>query len=171
MSKLLIVSDIHIYDYPQRNPREKGRLLQSRIVAQNIIDAGKREGADTIVIAGDVVEKAVNRPYIESEVKLFLDTVMSSFKDGYIIWGNHDQDNKSNNQDFTDSSLAVMLPSNLYYAHEKIINIEGIKIGFCNWEPVFDLSWIPDKVDILITHATINYSNDGGIKSQKLDEI
>ena len=170
MSKLLIVSDIHIYDYPQRNPREKGRLLQSRIVAQNIIDAGKREGADTIVIAGDVVEKAVNRPYIESEVKLFLDTVMSSFKDGYIIWGNHDQDNKSNNQDFTDSSLAVMLPSNLYYAHEKIINIEGIKIGFCNWEPVFDLSWIPDKVDILITHATINYSNDGGIKSQKLDE-
>jgi len=169
--KILVVSDIHIYDYPQRNPRERGRLLQSRIVAQNIIDAGRREGAEILVIAGDTVEKAINRPYIESEVKLFLDTIMKSFRVGYIIWGNHDQDNKSNNQDFTDSSLAVMLPSNLYYAHEKILTIEGVKIGFCNWEPIFDLSWISDKVDILITHATINYSNnEGGIKSQKLDE-
>lgn len=158
---LLIVSDVHINDYPNRNPKEKYRLYQTRVVAQNIIEAGKNYGADTIVFAGDILEKAINRPYILAEVKLFLDTVMNNFKRGFIIWGNHDQDNKGNDQDTIDSSLWVMLPPNLYYADKKEIVIGNTRIAFSNWYPKFDLSWIQGCVDLLITHATIDYSSNG----------
>ena len=44
---------------------------------------------------------------------------MKNFREGYIIWGNHCQDNKGVNSEFTDSCLSVMLPSNLYYADMK----------------------------------------------------
>ena len=172
MSKILAVADVHIHDYTSRNPSNKYRLYQgSRIVAQNIIDVAKKEGCDYIVLAGDLVERSVIRPYIQAEVKLFLDTVMSNFKEGWIIWGNHDLDSKSVNQTVDDAVLGVMLPSNLHYAHQSIINFEGNKIGFCNWMPKFDLSWIPTKVDILFTHATICYDPNGGVyESQELDE-
>lgn len=103
MSKILAVADIHINDYANRNPSNRFRLYQTRTVAQNIIEVGKREGCDTIVFAGDIVEKCIIRPYIQGEVKLFLDTVMAEFKEGYIIWGNHDLDGKSVDQDISDA--------------------------------------------------------------------
>lgn len=163
--KILIVSDIHINDYPSKNPVEKYRLYQARIVAQNIIEAGKKYGCSIIVFAGDILERVINRPYILAEVKLFLDTVMKEFEMGFIIWGNHDQDNKGNEQDNIDSSLWVMLPPNLYYADGKEITIGNSRIAFSNWYPKFDLSWIQGCVDLLITHATIDYS--GGLEHFK----
>lgn len=175
MSKILIVADIHLNDYSQRNPSNKYRLYQgSRIVAQNIIKVGKQEGCDRIIFAGDIIEKSIIRPYVQAEVKYFLDTIMAEFKEGFIIFGNHDLDNKSIDQDISDAVLGVMLPNNLYYAHKKMIDIEGNTFGFCNWMPEFDLTWIPNKVDVLFTHATICYSNDSSegrlFESQKLDE-
>ena len=174
MSKLLVVSDIHINDYAQRNPTNRYRLYQgSRTVAQNIIEVGKREGCDIIVLAGDIIEKSVIRPYIQSEIKIFLDTVMANFSYGFLILGNHDLDNKGIEQDISDACLGVMLPGNLYYANKEIVTIDGTTFGFCNWMPEFDLSWIPDKVDILFTHARICYSSgdqNGLFESQKLDE-
>lgn len=174
MNKALVIADIHINDYVNRNPSNRFRLLQSRTVAQNIIDGGKMAGCDRIIFAGDIVEKSVIRPYVQAEVKRFLDTIMANFKEGYIIWGNHDLDGKSVDQDISDACLGVMLPNNLYYSHKQIIEIAGRKIAFSNWMPEFDLSWIPGKVDILFTHATICYSKDPSqgkmFESQKLDE-
>ena len=170
MSKILVVSDIHIHDYPQRNPKEKYRLYQSRNVADNIIKVSKIEGTDIIVIAGDVIEKSVIRPYVQSEVKLFLDTIMSHFKEGFIIWGNHDQDNKSSDSLFEDSCLSVMLPPNLHYADKKEVVIGNSRLAFYNWRPEFDLSWINGCVDVLFTHATISYSGNEQFKSQYLDQ-
>ena len=86
MSRILAIADVHIHDYPQRNPSEKFRLYQTRQVAQNIIEVGQREGAEILVIAGDILEKSIIRPYVQAEVKMFLDTVVSAFKVGYIIW-------------------------------------------------------------------------------------
>lgn len=170
MSKILAISDIHIHDYPQRNPTEKYRLYQTRIVAQNIIEAGANNGCDVIVIAGDIIDKSIIRPYVQAEVKGFLDNIMSHFRVGYIIWGNHDQDNKGSDQDFTDSCLSVMLPPNLYYADRRGLTIDGTRIAFSNWRPEIDLSWINGKVDVLFTHATIAYSENDIFTSQKLDE-
>ena len=172
MSRILAIADVHIHDYPQRNPSEKFRLYQTRQVAQNIIEVGQREGAEILVIAGDILEKSIIRPYVQAEVKMFLDTVMSAFKVGYIIWGNHDQDNKGSVQEFTDSCLSVMLPQNLYYADQKEVTIENTRIAFSNWRPgdTIDLSWINGCVDVLFTHATICYSGSDLFKSQTLDE-
>ena len=172
MSRILTVADIHINDYANRNPENKFRLYQgSRTVANNIIKVGNQENCDIIVLAGDIVEKFLVRPYIQSEVKYFLDTIMSNFNYGFIIWGNHDLDNKSADQDISDTVLGVMLPQNLHYAHQKIIELDGCTIGFCNWMPEFDLSWIPEKVNVLFTHARICYGEQGGLfESQKLDE-
>lgn len=172
MSKILAVADIHIHDYPHRNPNGDScyRLHQgSRTVAQNIIKAGQE--CEYIVMAGDIIEKSILRPYVISEVYAFLHEVMKHFKEGWIIWGNHDMDNKSSDQDIYDSCLGVILPENLHYAHQKIINIDGTTIGFNNWQPEFDLSWIPGKVDILFTHARICYAGGKEIfQSQVLDE-
>ena len=170
MTKILAIADIHIHDYPQRNPSEKYRLYQTRTVCKNIIEAGQANGCDVIVIAGDTLEKSIVRPYVQAEVKLFLDTLMKYFKVGYIIWGNHDADAKSNDIEFSDSCLSVMLPPNLYYADKKETTIDGCRIGFYNWRPEFDLSWISGKVDVLFTHATISYSEEDQFHSQKLDE-
>lgn len=172
MSKILAVSDIHIHDYPHRNPGHDQyyRLHQgSRTVADNILKAGK--DCDYIVIAGDVIEKSILRPYVISEVHSFLKKVMTGFKKGWIIWGNHDMDNKSSSQEISDSCLAVLLPDNLEYAHQKEINLEGLRIGFNNWQPEFDLSWISGKLDYLFTHARICYSGESELfQSQELDE-
>ena len=175
MSKILTVADIHIHAYPNRNPSNDFRLYQgSRTVAQNIIKVAKQQGCEYIVLAGDIIEKSIVRPYVQAEVKNFLDTIMAHFKEGWLIWGNHDQDNKSSDSDITDSCLGIMLPKNLHYAHQKIVNIENSTLAFNNWQPEFDLTWIPRKVDVLFTHARICYNNngDGGalFESQVLDE-
>lgn len=170
MPKILAVSDIHIHDYPQRNPSEKFRLYQTRVVSQNILDVAKREGAEILVLAGDIFEKSVVRPYILAETKLFLDTLMSFFKEGYIIWGNHDNDSRSTEQHFIDSGLSVMLPPNLHYSDCKQYKIGSSIVGFSNWKPKFDLSWINGKLDVLFTHATISYYPGDLYQSQELDE-
>lgn len=170
MSKILAVADIHINDYSQKNPTEKYRLYQTRKVCDNLIQVAKQEGADRIVIAGDTIEKYLIRPYIQAEVKDFLWNLMAHFKEGYIIWGNHDQDNKGNESELNDSCLAVMLPPNLYYADKKEAVIDGTRIGFLNWRPDLDLSWVDGVLDVLFTHATICYEDDGRYQSQYLDE-
>ena len=170
--KILIVSDIHINDYPQKNPIEKYRLHQTRLVADNIIQVGKSNGCDTIIFAGDIVEKSVIRPYVQAEVKGFLDKIMQNFSLGFIILGNHDLDAKSGNGDFFDSVLGVMCPPNLYYSDQRIWTCpeDGCTIAFSNWKPSFDLSWIKKKVDVLVTHATICYSAADKVKSQVMDD-
>ena len=170
--KILIVSDIHINDYPQKNPIEKYRLHQTRLVADNIIQVGKANGCDTIIFAGDIVEKSVIRPYVQAEVKGFLDKIMANFSLGFIILGNHDLDAKSGNGDFFDSVLGVMCPGNLYYSDQRIWTCpeDGCTIAFSNWKPSFDLSWIKGKVDALVTHATICYAPTDKVKSQVMDD-
>ena len=55
MSKMLICSDLHFWDYTSRNPSNRFRLHQTRIVAQNIIEVAKREGCEYLTLAGDII--------------------------------------------------------------------------------------------------------------------
>ena len=147
------------------------RLLQSRIVAQNIIKAAKANGADTLFIAGDLIHKSVMRPYILAEVKLFLDTLMKYFKTGRIIYGNHDLDSKLPDQDASDCVLSVMLPENMKYVDQSVEKIGKSTFAFSNWrQGSIDLSWIPGHVDFLITHATIAYNPGDYYQSTAMDE-
>lgn len=171
MSKILAIADIHIHDYPNRNPNDRFRLDQSSIVADNIIAVAQREGIDTIVIAGDTLEKSMTRAYILGNARNFLWKIMSYFREGFIIWGNHDLDTKGSNQLDEDCYLSLFLPPNLHYADHRTIKIDNTSIAFSNWYPEFDLSWITEPVDVLFTHATIDYSGGNSMfKSQVLDE-
>ena len=172
MSKILAIADVHLHDYPQRNSFQFQRLYQgSRIVAKNIIEVGKREGADYIAICGDLIEKSIIRPYVMAEAYNFLHTIMSEFKEGWIIWGNHDIDAKSSDQVMTDSCLALFLPPNLKYMHQQQIELEGKVLGFNNWQPDIDLSWVNGELDMLFTHARICYQEGSDLyQSQYLDE-
>ena len=171
MSKILAISDIHIHDYPNRNPNDRFRLDQSSTVADNIIAVAQQEGIDTIVIAGDTLEKSMTRAYILGNARNFLWKIMSYFREGFIIWGNHDLDTKGSNQSDEDCYLSLFLPPNLHYADHKTIKIDNTSIAFSNWYPEFDLSWIQEPVDVLFTHATIDYSGGNSMfKSQVLDE-
>ena len=171
MGNILVISDVHINDYSHRNPNYRSRLYQTRIVAQNILKVAKENGADTLFIAGDLIHKSVMRPYIMSIVKEFLDILMSYFKTGRIIYGNHDLDSKLPNQDPSDCMLSIMLPKNLIYSDQKIEKIGNSTFAYSNWrQNKIDLSWIPGKVDFLITHATIAYSANDFYKSTILDE-
>jgi len=172
MSKILAIADIHLHDYPQRNSFQFQRLYQgSRIVAKNIIEVGKREGANYIAICGDLIEKSIIRPYVMAEAYNFLHTIMSEFKEGWIIWGNHDIDAKSSDQVMTDSCLALFLPPNLKYMHQQQIELEGKILGFNNWQPDIDLSWVKGELDMLFTHARICYQEGSDLyQSQYLDE-
>lgn len=170
-SKVLLVADVHIGSYPSKNPTPDYRLYQgSRTVAENIIKVGKKCGCNGIIFAGDVIEKSLLRPYVEFEVKHFFERIMSEFDWGRIIYGNHCLDCKSSDSRFEDSHIGIILPDNLKYAHQTMETIDGTTIAYSNYQPQFDLSWIPNKVDILITHATICYSPSDFIKSQELDE-
>lgn len=171
MSKILAISDIHIHDYPNRNPNDRFRLDQSSVVADNIISVAIENGADILVIAGDTLEKSMTRAYILESARNFLWKLMGYFKEGYIIWGNHDLDTKGVNQAEGDCYLSLFLPPNLYYSDHKEITIDNTRIAFSNWYPEFDLSWITGCVDVLFTHATIDYSGGNSMfKSQILDE-
>ena len=126
MGNILVISDVHINDYAHRNPSYRYRLLQSRIVAQNIIKVAKANNADTLFIAGDLIHKSVMRPYILAEVKLFLDVLMKFFKTGRIIYGNHDLDSKLPDQDASDCVLSVMLPENMKKRNTSVRNAGNV---------------------------------------------
>jgi ABC-type transport system involved in cytochrome c biogenesis ATPase subunit/cell division protein FtsL/Icc-related predicted phosphoesterase len=167
---ILGIADVHLHDYAQRNPTPKFRLYQSDLVADNIIKVGKENNCEIIVIAGDLLEKAVIRPYIVNEVWKFLNKIMSNFREGYILLGNHDCDNKSSDQGVEDSIISFILPSNLHLVDKKIIQIGSSSIAFSNWKPKFNLSWIQNPVDVFFSHATIAYSNYDYYTSQYLDQ-
>ena len=170
MNNILIVSDIHIHDYPSYNKVKDFRLNQFDIVADNIINAGKVYNCNTIVFAGDITERAIYRPEILYTVKSIFDKIMKEFNQGFIIFGNHDLDSKSDEQSIKDSYLYAILPNNLYYSDKKIINIGNSSIAFTNWRPNIDTSFIQNKVDLLISHATISYSDYDRFKSQHIDQ-
>lgn len=171
MSKVLLASDLHIGDYPTKNPSNRFRLYQgSKTVAQNIIDVAKQEGCEYLILAGDIMDKAYSRAYVLNEVKHFLDTLAPNFKSCFFITGQHDVENKSSDQDLNDSALGVMLPPNFYYMDHKIITLDGASVAFSNWYPEFDLEWIETPVDILISHATICYNEGSDLfVGQELD--
>lgn len=167
--KLFIISDVHINDWDTRDPQNRYRLHQNRTVANNIINAARSVNANILVIAGDLFQKAINPPHVLAETELFLKTLMNYFEYGFIIWGNHDVNSKGD-QEFIDCSGAVMLPPNLYYADGKTSNIGNTTIAFSNWKPSFKLDWIQKPVDLLITHATIQYTGGPKVNSQILDD-
>lgn len=170
MSKILITSDIHFDSYPNRTPSAGYRLNQSYQVIENLLDIGRKEEIDYIFILGDILEKQNRDSDIHSVVKNCLTKLMTGFKAGYYILGNHDMKAKpvsseSTENDLLSSYLHLYTPSSLYYMDKKIIEIDGVSFGFRNYSAsdVLDLSFIKESgrgyIDVLLGHSSQSYQD------------
>lgn len=169
MGKKIIFSDVHIYNYSNYNITNRYRLYQNRKVAELLARAGLENGCDGFFIAGDLIEKPTLVSRIQSETKKFMNYLCNVFPgNNYYCLGQHDMDIKDNNQEEEDSILPLISPLNLHYSDKKIYNIDGRLVAFMNWRPDQDLSWIPQKVDLFIGHATIALPNSM-YKGQDID--
>ena len=77
MSKILITSDIHFDSYMTRTPTDDYRLNQSYIVAENLLEVAKKEGAEYLFILGDILEKQNRDSKVHSVVKNCLEKLMN----------------------------------------------------------------------------------------------
>ena len=169
MSKILITSDIHFDSYPNRTPTKDYRLNQSYIIVDNLLDIAKTEGADYIFILGDILEKENRESTIHSVVKNCLNKLMTGFKCGYYILGNHDMkatSSQNSEKDKINSYIPLYCPDSLIYADRKIIEIDGITFGFRNYSssPKLDLKFISESgrsyVDVLCGHSAQSYTDE-----------
>ena len=182
MSRILITSDIHFDSYPNRTPSEGYRLNQSYKVIENLLEIGKRESADYVFILGDILEKQNRDSDIHSVVKKCLEKLMTGFKEGYYILGNHDMKTKSlisesSEADLISSYLHLYIPESLHYMDRKVLELDGVTFGFRNYSssPTLDLSFIKEsgreKIDVLLGHSSQSYQDgDPPYPVQNYDE-
>ena len=169
MSKILITADVHFDSYPTRTPSKEYRLNQSYLVVENLLDISKKEGAEYIFILGDLLEKQNRDSPIHSVVKNCLSRLMSGFRCGYYILGNHDMNartvsSESPENDMVNSYIHLYCPDKLMYVDRKIIEIDGMTFGFRNYSSAetLDLSFIEEsgrtEVDVLCGHSSQSYT-------------
>lgn len=170
MSKILITSDIHFDSYPNRTPSAGYRLNQSYQVVDNLLEVGRKEGAEYIFILGDILEKQNRDSDIHSVVKECLEKLMTGFRRGYYILGNHDMKAKSLSSESTEadrisSYLHLYMPESLQYMDRKILDIDGVTFGFRNYSSSqsLDLGFISEsgrkKIDVLLGHSSQSYQD------------
>ena len=85
--KYLITGDVHIDDYVKYNLSTKQRLLQFPKLAKLYVELGKVHKCDRIILAGDTLNKATNRPYVENIVREFFTILSNGFEEVYYILG------------------------------------------------------------------------------------
>lgn len=155
MSNSLVISDLHINDYSRFNIVPRYWLNLYQIYADRVIEIAKLNNCDTLIIAGDLLDRAINRNYILHVAKLVLDKFSSHFDSVLYIKGQHDRDSNGDS-DIEDSVLPLISKSNIHYVNKKILNIQGNSYAFMDYYKVQDLSWIESKVDFFIGHVTID---------------
>lgn len=168
---IVITADWHLDSYPNRTPTKDYRLKQSYRVVDKVLEAVRREGgADTIFILGDLLEKQNRDSIVHSVVKSCLFRLMSGFKVGYYILGNHDINarslgSESSENDYINSYIPLYCPPNLIYSDKRVVDIGGVSFGFRNYSSAdtLDLSFIReygrDLVDVLCGHSSQSYTD------------
>jgi len=156
---MLITSDIHIHDYPHHNlfDEPKFRLNQFIRLAHRLVEIAKSESCDYIVLGGDIVHRPIVPPETAHTVSQFFEILQAYFaKDNILfIFGQHDLATKNQIQHLKDSIIPV-IAGNARYMDQQIINLDGRSIGFRNWTPDQDFTFIEDKVDLMIGHVTLS---------------
>lgn len=168
MKRKLIVGDPHIDDYPRNNAYHKSRFLQFPILANLIVDSGRLNNCKELILAGDILNKPVNRPYVSHMLDEFFSILSAGFESVYFIIGQHDTDSKSIIQKLEDTEMTripKMYPNVKYMNHEFLVE-EDHTTYFMNWKKVQDLSLIKDKVDLFIGHVTVG---NGLFEGQEID--
>jgi len=153
--RYLITADIHLNDYSRYNITPRFRLNQFIKLAHRYVELAKENDCKELILLGDTVDKPTNRPYIVNTLYNFIGILTSYFDNIYFILGQHDLDSKTNDVNTEDTILSIFADNpKFHYMHKKLMEIDGCKLGFSDWLPDPDVSWIEGKVDYLLTHFT-----------------
>jgi energy-coupling factor transporter ATP-binding protein EcfA2 len=151
---VLITADIHFGEYNDYNFEPGFRLKQFDLLADRYIEMAKEYNCEELWIAGDLLKIPNNRCRQIHEFKNFIAKLVSGFKTVRYILGQHDLDSKSDDQSLEDSIVNLFDYDNFIFSDKQILDFNGNKIAFASWTQSQDISWIKDKVDILIGHYT-----------------
>lgn len=158
MPNILIIADIHVDDYPRCNPTSKFRLNQFKLLARRVDEIAKNEDCKEIWIAGDFLNKPVNVPKPNNIAQQMSELWAKRCKVRYIR-GQHDTFGKVDMKDPENSNL-YMFHNSMEYMDHKIIELSGHTFAFMDWSKKQDLSWIKDKVNVMIGHLSFGFGQD-----------
>jgi predicted MPP superfamily phosphohydrolase/ABC-type molybdenum transport system ATPase subunit/photorepair protein PhrA len=160
---ILIISDIHIGNYPNYETYKYERLEFYLTYAKRIIEIAQENNCKVLFIAGDFMDAPVNSPEVLRIAKQVINIWESYFDKIYYILGQHDLKSKNYDDPNVDkySITNVLAGSKMRYSDHSIIREGGRDIAMMNFTPEHDLSWIPNKVDLFISHWTINTNGFG----------
>ena len=161
--KILVISDVHINDYPNYEFYRYQRLNWYIDYANRIVEIAKSRNVNTLFIAGDFYDKPVNDPTILNVARKVIDTFDSYFDKVYYILGQHDLKTKCYwTPDLRPFSIMnATAPSKWIYGDHKVFQVGGRSVAMMNFNPEPELDWIPEKVDLFIGHVTINTNGFG----------
>lgn len=154
------MSDIHLRDYHRFNKFLGQRLQSFPEYAKDVVEIGKKHNIDTLLIGGDIVDKNTLTPKELHALFEMFNILTKQFRI-YSIIGNHDAKSKKDidKEDTVITLLEEM--DNISFHHQEILTIGGRTIAFENWMPEYKLDWYKGKVDLYISHATIDYNQTG----------
>lgn len=132
---------------------------------------------DILLIAGDIcpVNQSHNPKNQETWIiNKFLPWVKDQANQIIFIAGNHDFYFQKLFHNITEDDLKTILPKNVHYLRDSMVEINGIKIYGTPWTPTFGrwafmvseefleniFTGIPDNIDILLSHGPAYKFND-----------
>lgn len=151
--KIAIIGDYHI------STRWIGELSiaeQSEMLADRLVEYCRSRDIKYLFIAGDIIDKAIDRPEILHTVNHIFKKFSGYFTQVYYILGQHDMAvNPVGEINEVDSLINVLDYPNIQYAHRMILDMDGSKIGLSNFSRNSSYK-LPEYVDLYITHFTIS---------------
>lgn len=150
-----MIADWHIDNHLKYNPTPNYRLNHSLDIARRLIEIIQSENIEELWSLGDLINKAVNPPNVMTILEEVLDMLSKHVKIRYFN-GNHDVMSRAKTNSRKDSVLAVF-HKYMEYMGDKIIEIDGNRFAFCNYQRVVDHSWIKGKCDVLLGHISLGW--------------
>lgn len=165
MINILCISDIHISDFRNYNFYPNFRLEQFDRLASRLLEiAGQYSCIDTLIIAGDLADNAVQNPQELHTIHKFLKKLATRFTKIYYIVGQHDTFVRSSPDTGLESfSFSTFTDCNLEYVHDQFRTIHDRIFYFRSFETT-DTVEVP-KCDVFIGHVTLS---DNQLYGQKL---
>lgn len=159
--KVILISDLHLRDYHRYNKFPGQRLSSFMELAKDIVEVGRKEKVNTLIIGGDLIDKSTLSPKeVHTLFKMF--TILASHFKIYSIFGNHDLKMKKGDPEKEDTLVTLLEEiDNIEFLHQKIITLGGRTFAFESWMPEFTLDWITEPTDVYISHVDIDYDQTG----------
>jgi energy-coupling factor transporter ATP-binding protein EcfA2 len=182
-SPILISSDWHVHPWAAHAEFDglgvPDRLRDFLRLAEDVAKVGTMHGAESLVLAGDLLQVNSPKPMAANTLRGMLDVLCGSFAEVLVIPGNHDMDQKSGGFDTIHSGLRAVLPGhpNLFYFDEPVVHVSksGRTIYFRPWvHNLFDYDSF-ESADIFVGHGLVVGTRDpfghtfnAGFKAEEL---